>query len=65
MPGRGTDQVIFPLIFVFCLCNQKLYQLLVMCLKQIYSIKLGRNLAMNLIAATSQAILKRFSVIAR
>ena len=49
------------LISYMCL---KFYQLLlVMYLKQIYSVKLHRNLAMNLIATTIQAIPKWFALI--
>ena len=64
-PQRDREHVVFPVDFLLHLCIYKFHQLLMMMyLKEIYSLKLHRNLAMDLIATTNQAIPRGFPLIA-
>ena len=62
---RDREQVVFPVDFLFHLCIYKFHQLLVMIyLKEIHSVKFHRNVAMDLVATTNQAIPRGFPLIA-
>ena len=62
---RDREQLVFPVDILFHLCNYKNHQLLVMMyLKEIYSVKFHRNVAMDLVATTNQAVPRGFPLIA-